>query len=123
MAPNPGYRDIYIGMDYDLIVEIESSASFPDAAADGTWTWTAKIDKERNASGTPDLTHDADSASLSADKLIITLVFNITAAKTGAAAVTAGMNEIDIASNDGSDKVLPWPEARGGVKVLLPLGT
>ncbi len=118
----PKYRDIYIGMDYDLVLVITKSIAFPAAAADGTWTWTLKIDKERTAGGTADVVHDADSAVLSNGDLTITLTFNVPKAKM-VAPLEAGLNQIDIESDDGSDKVLPWPEARGPVRVLLPLGT
>jgi hypothetical protein len=117
----PDYRDIYIGMDSDVIIRITKTLAFPAAAADGTWTWTIQIDKERVSGGTPDLTHDADSTVLSNGDLSIILTFNIPDTKTDD--LLEGENEVDIVSEDGSGKDLPWPEARGIVDVMLPLGT
>lgn len=113
------YRDIYIGLDTDIILEIEKAEAFP-AGADA-WTWTVKIDKERTASGTPDLSHDADSAVLSNGDKTITLTFNVPNTKTDD--LEAGQNIVDIESDDGAGKELAWPEARGDVSVLQPLGT
>ena len=117
----PQYRDVYIGLDSDVVVEITKTIAFPDAAADGTWTWTIKMDKERVSGGTADLSHNADSAVLSNSNLTITLTFNIPDSETDD--LSEGENEVEIISNDGSSKVLPWPETRGLVDVRLPLGT
>lgn len=114
------YRDIYIGLNFDVVVEITKSSAFPAAAA-STWTWKLRMDKDRTAGGTPDLEHSADSKALSNGNLTITLTFNLTAAKT--ANLIGGQNQVDIVSDDGSGKVLPWPEARGVCDIIQPLGT
>lgn len=124
MSPLSGrYPDIYIGQAWVVdSLRIRMSSAFPDAAGDGTWPWTVMVDKERVAGGTPDLSHVIDTVSLSEDKLTITLSWTAPIAKTEK--VLAGGNIVEIKSNPGGEgEDRPWPDARGPVNAVIPLGT
>lgn len=125
MSPLIGrYPDLYIGMAWVVDgLQIEQTSAFPDAAADGTWTWTVMVDKARDSAGTPDLSHVIETVTLSADSLTLTLSWEAPASLT--ADVVAGGNIVEISSNSGGSGAddRPWPDARGPVNALIPVGT
>ena len=116
------YPDIYIGLDYDLLITLKlKTGTFPSGA--DTWTWKMLVDKVRQASGTPALEQEAASAVLSNGDAWITLSFSAAAAKTLLLAGNEGENDLDITSTDSTPKTLPWPWVRGPIRVRRPLGT
>ena len=115
----PAYRDAYIGLAYEFEITITLTAATFAAGAAG-WTWKVRIDKARQASGTPDVEVEITTKSLSGDLTALTLRQVIPAAEM--AKLAPGRNEMEVTS-DASTIVLPWPESRGPLTVRRPLGT
>ena len=113
-------RDIKIGLASDQILEAVFDVALPAEAATA-WVWTLNVDRQRIASGTAVLTHDADAAVLSNSNRTITLTFNIPASKTGDLA--AGAYEYELVVDQGASHVVPVDGGSGLVSVQLPLGT